>query len=103
MKYGRPIDCGDGADKRRMTDVVEMPPALPAWAVDDEAWLSKMYENQKPSWESAGQWFVHVPDGVQSGAVHTGSNFEDPLSYLNPDGTAGDGLTEEQRNPPEGN
>lgn len=80
-----------------MTDVVEMPPALPAWAENDEAWLSKMYENQKDGWVTAGQWFVRVPDAVQSGAVHTGADFDDPLSYLNPDGTNGDGLTEEQR------
>lgn len=97
MKFGRPVDHGDGNGKVRMIDVVELPQQLPSWGSTPEAFLTKMYENQRAAWMQASQWFVQVPDGVQPCAVHTGSDFEDPLSYSNPDGTAGDGLTQEQR------
>ena len=97
MKYGRPVNHGDADGKRRMIDVVDLPETLPVWAEDADAWLSRMYQNQKAGWLAAGEWFVAVPNGVRPCAVHTGSDYTDPLSYLNPDGTGGDGLTTEQR------
>lgn len=97
MKYGRPVNCGDADGSVRMMDVVSVPDELPAWAQDAEAWLSTMFANQKEAWVSNGVWFVSIPDAVQPCAAHTGSDFTDPLNYLNPDGTRGDGLTDEQR------
>lgn len=96
MKYGRPIDCGDGAGIKRMTDVVTISDPLPEWAPDAASWLDTMFGNMATNslgtgWKQTGQWFVPVPDGVQPGAFHNGADFSDPLSYTNPDGTYGDG------------
>jgi hypothetical protein len=57
----------------------------------DEELLSKLFAPNKESWVNAGQWFVEVTGGVQDGAVHTGTDFSDPVSYLNPDGSDGNG------------
>lgn len=58
----------------------------PDWGQTDEALLEKIFAPNKAEWESANAWFVTVPDRMQ-GAVHAGSDFTDPASYLNPDGT----------------
>lgn len=91
MRYGRPVDCGDGPGIVRMQDVVTASSPLPEWAATPEEWLAVMFANQKPAWEAAAQWFVAIPDGVQPCAFHTGGDFTDPLSYMNPDGSYGDG------------
>ena len=49
--------------------------------------MDRIFSNNKAAWVAAGVWFVAVPDRVQDGAVHTGSDYSDKASYLNPDGT----------------
>lgn len=59
----------------------------PDWWTDDAAALDKMFSNNVAAWKAAGRWFVEVPPRVQDGAVHTGSDYMDKASYVNPDGS----------------
>lgn len=86
MKYARPVTVGSQV---RMYDVVDTDAynPRPVWGQTDEALLDRIYSGQKEAWVSKGQWFVEVPPRVQDCAVHTGSDYMDKASYLNPDGT----------------
>lgn len=102
MKYGRPIDCGDGNGIRRMIDVIEVSDPLPDWAEGSpDKWLDVMFANNKVEWVKAGTWFVPVLDDVQPGAFHLGDGFQEPLAFLNPDGTDGSGKQPEDKKQPQ--
>lgn len=89
-KYARPVvvENKDGP-QTRMMDVFN--PAIyeprPEWGQTDSDLMDRIFSNNKAAWVAAGVWFVAVPDRVQDGAVHTGSDYSDKASYLNPDGT----------------
>lgn len=89
-KYARPVTVPsfDG-NQIRMVDVFDpsVYNPLPDWGRTDEELLDRIFSNNKAAWVAAGVWFVAVPDRVQDGAVHTGSDYSDKASYLNPDGT----------------
>lgn len=90
-KYARMIPI-DG--QHRVVDVVDTSvyEPRPEWGQTDEQLLGRIFAPNKDAWVEAGQWFVLVPLGVQNGAVHTGGDFMDPATYLNPDGSNGDGV-----------
>lgn len=99
-KYARFIWRNEQSDHSiQLVDVIDMAvsyPPLPLLGCDTyEKLLSKLFEPNKAQWVADDEWFVAVPDGVQSGAVFTGMAGEesDPLKYENPDGTYADGTT----------
>lgn len=89
-RYARPVAL-DG--KHRMYDVTDTADynPKPEWWTSDAAALDKMFAPNKAAWEQSGQWFVQVPQGVKDCAVHTGSDYMDAASYVNPDNTDGNG------------
>lgn len=89
-KYSRFINV-DG--QQRAVDVINAADyePRPDWWTNDSVALDKIFAPNKAAWVAAGQWFVQVLRGVQDSAVHTGNDFSDPLSYVNPDGTDGNG------------
>lgn len=93
MKYGRPVDYSQNGSDIRMMDVVEAPSPLPNWAATDAAWLAKQFPTLSG--------FKAVPAGVQpcakfSGNVNVPADFNDPMNYVNWDGSFGDGSFPEE-------
>jgi hypothetical protein len=90
-KYARPIPVGNEVRTIDVVDTAAYEPR-PEWGQTDDALLERLFAPQlEAQWKAAGQWFVEVCAGVQPGATHTGSDFTDPASFLNPDGTDGNG------------
>lgn len=89
-KYARPVPVDAQTRMYDVFDTATIEPR-PPWGKTDDALLSRIFENQKAAWVKAGQWFVEVLQGVQDGAVHAGDDHLDPASYLNPDGSDGNG------------
>lgn len=89
-KYARPVSVGG---EIRMYDVVDMAnyEPRPTWGQTDDALLDRIFAPNKALWVAAGQWFVQVCGGVLDGAVHSGPDFMAAASYLNPDGSNGEG------------
>lgn len=91
-KYARPVSV---ASQIRLYDVIDtgdFSPS-PSWGQTDADLLDRIFSPNKVAWVAAGQWFVSVLEGVQDGCIHTGSDWSDPASYINPDGTNGMGVT----------
>jgi hypothetical protein len=98
-KYARPVAVGDQV---RMTDIVDtaMYEPRPSWGQTDDALLARLFSPQLAAeWKGAGEWFAEVCAGVQPGTTHTGSDFMNAASYLNPDGSNGDGVMPPPPNP----
>lgn len=87
-KYARPVSI-DGA--HRMVDVIDTSDyePRPSWGQVDADLLDRIFAPNKITWVNANAWFVPTLDGVQDGAVHTGEDYSDPSSYINPDGSDG--------------
>lgn len=100
MKYARFVWKHDDTDHTvHLVDVLDMaeaayqPRPLLGCTTDDEL-LSKLFAPNKTQWVIDDEWFYETPQGVQSGAVFTGTWPDDqmvPLKYENPDGTYADG------------
>ena len=84
--YARPVVVGSQVRMYDITDTEAYNPR-PSWGQTDEDLLSGVFSPNKAAWVAAGQWFAEVPPRVQDGAVHTGGDYSDKASYLNPDGT----------------
>lgn len=63
----------------------------PDWWTSDEAAMERIFGARLVEWQAAGQWFVQVPAGVKAGASHSGTDYADERSYINPDNTYADG------------
>lgn len=92
-KYARPVDHSKNATDIRMLDVIDTAiySPRPEWGQTDDGLLSKIFAPEKAKWVAAGTWFVTVPNGVQPGARFAGKDYLDAASYLNPDGSNGNG------------
>jgi hypothetical protein len=90
-KYARPMTVGSQVRMIDTVDTADYDPR-PEWGQTDEALLDRIFSNQKAQWAAANQWFVQVCDGVQPGAVYSGSDYMNPANYLNPDGSDGNGV-----------
>jgi hypothetical protein len=97
-KYSRPVAVDTQVRMYDVVDTAKYDPR-PAWGQTDAELLDRIFAPNKAEWVEAGVWFVEVCGGVQDGAVYSGGGYMLPASYLNPDGSDGNGDMPEVEEP----
>lgn len=82
MKYARDVNG-------RMVDLIDTAvyEPRPGWGQTDEDLLNRIM-----AVVGGFAAFVAVPQGVQPYTTHAGGDYADPTTYLNPDGSDGNGV-----------